>query len=81
MNWFTGSAVYLILWFLVLFTVLPWGVRVPDEPEAGHASSAPSNPRMGLKLLVTTVIAGALWAVVAWVIDSGLISFRPPPGT
>lgn len=80
MNWFTGSAVFLILWFLVLFAVLPWGVRVPDEPEAGHASSAPSNPRIGLKLLVTTVIAGALWLAVDWAIASGLVSFRPPPG-
>ena len=80
MNWFTGSAVYLMLWFLVLFTVLPWGVRVPDDPETGHASSAPSNPRIGLKLLVTTVIAGLLWLGVDWVISSGLITLRPPPG-
>ena len=81
MNWFTGSAVFLMLWFLVLFAVLPWGVHVPDEPEKGHASSAPANPRIALKLLATTIIAGALWFVVAWLISSDLITFRPPPGT
>ena len=80
MNWFTGSAVYLILWFLTLFAVLPWGVRLPDRPEEGHATSAPANPRIGLKILITTLIAGALWFVVDWVIASGLISFRPPAG-
>lgn len=81
MNWFTGTAVFLVIWFLVLFAVLPWGVHVPEEPEAGHATSAPSNPRIGLKLLVTTVITIALWFVADWVIASDLISFRPPPGT
>lgn len=81
MNWFTGTAVFLMLWFLVLFAVLPWGVHVPEEPETGHATSAPSNPRIGLKLLVTTVIAGALWFAVDWIIASDLISFRPPPGS
>ncbi len=80
MNWFTGTAVFLILWFVVLFAVLPWGVHVPEEPEKGHATSSPSNPRIGLKLLVTTAIAGVLWLVVDWVIASDLISFRPPPG-
>lgn len=75
----TGIVVYVVLWFLVLFTVLPWGVRVPDAPEPGHASSAPANPRIGLKMALTTVIAGVAWVVVYLVIASGAISFRPPP--
>ena len=41
MTWFTGILVYVIIWWLVLFMVLPWGVKVPEEPEPGHASSAP----------------------------------------
>jgi predicted secreted protein len=81
MNWFTGSAVFLILWFLVLFMVLPWGVRVPDEPEPGHATSAPANPRLGLKVVITTAIAGVLWFVVDWIIANDIISFRSPPGS
>jgi predicted secreted protein len=81
MNWFTGSAVFLILWFLVLFMVLPWGVRVPDEPGPGHATSAPANPRLGLKVVITTAIAGVLWFVVDWIIANDIISFRSPPGS
>ena len=41
MTWFTGLMVYVILWFLVLFMVLPFGVKVPGEVEKGHAPSAP----------------------------------------
>jgi len=81
MNWFTGSGVFLILWFLVLFVVLPWGVHVPDEPEAGHATSAPANPRLGLKVLITTLVASVLWLVVDWVIANDIVSFRPPSGS
>ena len=64
MNWFVGAATYLLLWFLVLLLVLPWGVKVTEEPEEGHATSAPVDPRIGLKILITTVIAALLWVGV-----------------
>ena len=44
MNWLTGILVYVMIWWVVIFAVLPWGVRVPDEPEPGHAASAPETP-------------------------------------
>lgn len=78
MNWFTGSGIYLVVWFLVLFLVLPWGVRTAEEPEPGHATSAPLNPRLGLKILVTTVIAGLIWLAVDYVIVNNLVDFRQP---
>jgi predicted secreted protein len=75
-GWVSGFVVYVILWWLVFFLTLPWGVRVPDEPEPGHASSAPANPRLGLKAGVTTVLAGVLWGVAYWIVEADLISFR-----
>ncbi|MFZ0694552.1 MAG: DUF1467 family protein [Alphaproteobacteria bacterium] len=75
MNWFVGTALFVIVWFLMFFMVLPWGAQPPEQPEAGHASSAPANPRMGLKLLVTTAIAIVIWLAVDWVIASGFIDF------
>jgi predicted secreted protein len=77
MNWFTGLMVFIILWWLVWFMLLPIGVKVPDEVEKGHATSAPSNPNLGVKFAATTLISGALWGVVYLVITSELISFRP----
>ncbi|HLF58506.1 MAG TPA: DUF1467 family protein [Alphaproteobacteria bacterium] len=78
MNWFTGTATFLVVWFLVLFMVLPWGVKVAENPEQGHATSAPVNPRLGLKILVTTAIAVLVWLVVDYVVASNIIDFRPP---
>ena len=41
MHWASGILVFVVLWWLVIFAVLPWGVRIPDKAEAGHADSAP----------------------------------------
>jgi predicted secreted protein len=74
MDLFGGIVVYVIVWWLVLFTVLPWGVRPPAEPGKGHATSAPARPRLLLKFAITTVIATGLWFVVDYVISSGILS-------
>jgi predicted secreted protein len=80
MTWFSGIVVYVIIWWVVFFTMLPIGVRSPDEAGVevgpGHAPSAPVRPRLGLKAGVTTAIAVALWGVTYWIIESDLISFR-----
>jgi predicted secreted protein len=70
--------VYVILWWLTLFMVLPFGIkREADEPEVkGQAYGAPKRPRLILKFAVTTVIASILWVGVYFVVDAGLISFR-----
>ena len=78
MNWFTGIMVYVIIWWVVLFTVLPWGVRVSDETEPGHAPSAPDKPMLWRKALVTTLIATVLWVGAYYLIESDLITFRAP---
>jgi predicted secreted protein len=81
-NWVTGGMVYVIVWWLVFFMVLPWGIRPvdPDDVAKGHAESAPKKPRILLKMAITTVIAAILWAGGYWLAGSGLISFRPPSG-
>jgi predicted secreted protein len=77
MTWFAAGVIFVIVWWLVLFMVLPFGARPPDEVEPGMAPSAPARPRMGLKIAITTVIAAALTALILWVLQSGLIQLRP----
>ncbi len=78
MTWFTGILVYVVIWWVTLFLVLPWGVKVPDEPEPGHASSAPENPMMWRKALITTLIAAVFWGIAFWLIESDLLTLRGP---
>lgn len=78
----SGITVFVVIWWLVVFMVLPWGNRpIPQEDaDKGHAPSAPVKPRLVLKMAITTVIASIIWLAVYWFIDSGLVSFRPQPG-
>ena len=78
MGWIAGIFSYMLIWWVVLIAVLPWGVRVPENPEPGHASSAPTNPRLWLKALITTGVACILWLGLFFLIRSGAISLREP---
>jgi predicted secreted protein len=66
----TAIAIYFIIWWVVLFAVLPWGVRSQHERGAiapGSDPGAPAIPRLKRKLVLTTLVAGvvfALWYVV-----------------
>ena len=76
MGWFSGFVVFVVIWWCVFFTTLPWGVHPPDDPEPGHAASAPVKPRILLKAAVTTAISAVLWGVAYWLITADIISFR-----
>ena len=76
MGLISGTLVYVIIWWLVLFMVLPWGNRPPDVVEDGHASSAPEHPRLWQKVGITTVIAAVIFTIIYFVAEAGLINFR-----
>jgi predicted secreted protein len=76
MPWPLGIATYVIIWWIVIFAVLPFGVRPSPEDDPGHAAGAPANPRLPLKAAVTTVVAAIIWLLVYWAVDAGLVNFR-----
>lgn len=62
-----GVAIYVICWWVILFAILPIGVRTQQEAgsvEPGTAESAPVSTRLWAKLAATTVIAAAVFGVV-----------------
>jgi predicted secreted protein len=59
----SAFAVFFVVWWLVLFAVLPFGVRTQEESSditLGTTESAPSLHRMGRTVLITTIISLAL---------------------
>ena len=78
MTIFTTVLTFMIVWWLILFMVLPFGAAPPDEVVPGTTKSAPARPRLLIKFLVTTVLAIAVTYAVQWVLASGLIDLRPP---
>ena len=83
MSWISGLAVYFIVWWVVLFTVLPVGVRsaheLGEEVESGHAPSAPVSPRLLWKFLATTLISGVIFACIYVVRTYKLITLDSLP--
>lgn len=77
MGWFTGLIVYLLVWWLTLFAVLPFWTRpVVDPKTPEHFRGAPERPLLLRKAIVTTLVAGVIWLAIWVVIESEWISFR-----
>lgn len=78
-GWFTGIFTYVMIWWVALFAVLPWGAtsahEAGEKAEQGHAESAPLKPRIGRKLLATSVVAAVLWAIWYVLLTRGLLPF------
>lgn len=73
----SAIVVFAVLWFLVLFCVLP--LRMKSQGDAGEIvpgtpASAPSNPRMRRKFWITTVIAALLWVPICLGIIYGFLT-------
>jgi predicted secreted protein len=76
MGWVSGIAVYILVWWISLFTVLPLGAKRAEDPLPGTVESAPDNPRLLFKFGITTVIATTLWLIIYVLVKSDVISFR-----
>jgi predicted secreted protein len=81
-------AVYFIIWWVVLFAVLPFGVRTQAEAGEvvpGTPESAPAQFRLLNVVFATTIVSAlvfaALWLAIRYrVIDlQGLLSLPPAP--
>lgn len=77
----TAIAIYFVVWWIVLFAILPLGVK--NAHEAGEATlegnepGAPVKHQMGKKALITTVVAAIVFAIIhysiqyfwPWIVD------------
>ena len=84
-DFLTGFAVYFIIWWLVLFTVLPFGVKSAHEEgatvELGHEPAAPVRPRLVVKFVQTTIISLFIYAFYYWLVYYSGISLDDFPFT
>lgn len=75
----TVLAIYFVLWWVVLFAVLPWGVRSQhesgEEMPPGTDPGAPAAHVIGRKLLWTTIVTTVVFAIMYVTYTRGLIPF------
>ncbi len=79
-----GIALYFIIWWVVLFAVLPFGLKTQDESGAvvpGTPGSAPARSRMIRVFAINTVVAAlvfiVVWAAITFELVS-LVTATPP---
>jgi predicted secreted protein len=75
----TALAIYFVLWWIVLFVTLPFGVRSQHEDGesvAGTDPGAPVLPRMARKLIWTTAISTVIFAVAMWAYHAGYLNIE-----
>jgi predicted secreted protein len=75
----TILAIYFVLWWVVLFAVLPWGVRSQhesgEEIAPGTDPGAPAIHLVWRKLFWTTVVTSVIFAILYVAYTQGLIPF------
>lgn len=81
MSWFAGLAIYFVIWWITLLAVLPFGGKPVAEEDLreGHDRGAPARTLLLWKVLATTIIAGIVWCLVAWVMIYQPISYDDIP--
>jgi predicted secreted protein len=75
----TALAIYFVIWWITLFLTLPFGVRSQHEDGEGVAGTDPGAPimaRMGHKLIWTTVISAAIYAVGIFAYNAGYLNIE-----
>jgi predicted secreted protein len=73
----TGFAIYFVMWWIVLFLTLPFGVRSQQEDSnvvPGSDPGAPVATQMGRKLIWTTAISAVIFAGAMLAYNTGYLN-------
>ena len=66
------AAIYFVVWWLVLFTILPFGMHTQDEEGEfvlGTSRSAPVRPNLLKKAIATTIVAAIVVGALVFATD------------
>ncbi|MAW17158.1 MAG: hypothetical protein CMJ01_01120 [Pelagibacteraceae bacterium] len=77
----TGSIIiYVMIWWIVFFSVLPIGIQSNKRPFKdsieGNDPGAPKNPKIAKKFLITTIITSLIFIVIYYLVDNDLLNLR-----
>ena len=77
----TGSIiVYVLIWWIIFFSVLPIGIQSNkekfEEKIEGIDPGAPNNPKIARKFLITTIITSIIFIVIYYLVKFNLLNLR-----
>ena len=77
----TGSIiVYVLIWWIIFFSVLPIGIQSNKEKFKEKIEradpGAPNNPKIAKKFLITTIITSIIFIVIYYLVRFNLLNLR-----
>ena len=75
----TGFAIYFVMWWIVLFLTLPFGVRSQHEDGESVPGTDPGAPiasHMGRKLIWTTLLSAVIFAAGMLAYNAGYLNIE-----
>ncbi len=77
----TGSlVVFIIIWWIVFFSLLPIGIKSNTEKFndnlTGNDPGAPKNPNIGKKFVYTTVITSVIFVGIYFMVNKEYLNLR-----
>ena len=77
----TGSLiVYISIWWIVFFSVLPIGIKSQNakftDDLHGNDRGAPKNPKIGKKFLLTTLINSIIFLIIYYLVSQNYLNLR-----
>ena len=77
----TGSLIiYISIWWIVFFSVLPIGIKSQNamfsDEWHGNERSAPKNPNIGKKFLISTLITSIVFLVIYYLVSQNYLNLR-----
>lgn len=57
--------IFVIVWWLVLFVVLPFGIKTEDEVKHGNDPGAPKDPMLKKKIIYTTISSAIISIIIS----------------
>tara|TARA_Y100000591_G_scaffold295596_1_gene285088 strand:+ start:579 stop:833 length:255 start_codon:yes stop_codon:yes gene_type:complete len=77
----TGSIiVYVMIWWIIFFSVLPIGIQskkdIFEEKIGGIDPGAPKNPKIAKKFFITTIITTIIFILIYYLVKFDLLNLR-----
>ena len=75
MTLISGSLLFFVIWWIVIFTVLPLGIQTDENPQTGFATGTPKNPNLKKKFLITTLLTSIIWGIIQIIMVNQWVTF------
>lgn len=67
--------IYLLIWWMMLFTVLPLGVVRNSDTNKGHDAGAPVDPMLKKKIIINSILSAVIVGIIWVLVDLHIITW------